>query len=381
MSHGFIRGSLNQDPKRIVFEVADVWALQAIDSDEEDCVTITDVAAPYWELAVGLVWWCHVAAGHPFVHSWLSSAQWLHSAISIALRDEGRLISERMKHLFNEVPVRVAGGLLFELLGQSVGDPLHEEDDVPVVLRSWQAHNFLVTALHELLAAEGTNMPHTVHEVIAHLTTRLARWDDRCFSFGYLSKQSFTLAVNLYNIESRNQNVINSGYESEAVTPCKRGNHVRASSTRARCLVEGIMKSSTAMIEEQEAVCSRLFTIQDVMQSTVRAWLQDKSLTVTHNLGVFAGGALHPRTVRSAAHWDWLLYLGLKKSIVEEDVLERELELQKLVKMFQQEAECHAQVGKQFLRPTQPLLVGFQIVQIIFSSANSTHAHQMQSVW
>lgn len=28
------------------------------------------------------------------------------------------------------------------------------------------------------------------------------------------------------------------------------------------------------MIEEQEAVRGRLFTIQDVMQSTVRAWLQ-----------------------------------------------------------------------------------------------------------
>jgi hypothetical protein len=29
------------------------------------------------------------------------------------------------------------------------------------------------------------------------------------------------------------------------------------------------------MIEEQEAVRERLFTIQDVMQSTVRAWLQE----------------------------------------------------------------------------------------------------------
>lgn len=47
-----------------------------------------------------------------------------------------------------QVPVRVAGGLLFELLGQSVGDPYVEEDDTPVVLRSWQAQNFLLTALH-----------------------------------------------------------------------------------------------------------------------------------------------------------------------------------------------------------------------------------------
>lgn len=28
------------------------------------------------------------------------------------------------------------------------------------------------------------------------------------------------------------------------------------------------------MIEEQEAIRDRLFTIQDVMQSNVRAWLQ-----------------------------------------------------------------------------------------------------------
>lgn len=49
---------------------------------------------------------------------------------------------------FIQVPVRVAGGLLFELLGQSAGDPYVDEDDVPIVLRSWQAQNFLITALH-----------------------------------------------------------------------------------------------------------------------------------------------------------------------------------------------------------------------------------------
>lgn len=42
----------------------------------------------------------------------------------------------------------------------------------------------------------------------------------------------------------------------------------------ARALLEGIRKNSREMIEEQEAVRGRLFTIQDVMQSTVRAWLQ-----------------------------------------------------------------------------------------------------------
>jgi len=33
-------------------------------------------------------------------------------------------------------------------LGQSAGDPFVEEDDIPIVLRSWQAQNFLVTVMH-----------------------------------------------------------------------------------------------------------------------------------------------------------------------------------------------------------------------------------------
>lgn len=141
--------------------------------DEEDDVT---VAAPFWERPVGPTWWCHVAADHPHINAWLSNAQWLHPAISVALRDESKLISDPMKHLLYEVPVRVAGGLLFELLGQSAGDLLVDEDDIPIVLRSWQAQNFLLTALHvkrstsninvlgitevqELLAAGGSNIP------------------------------------------------------------------------------------------------------------------------------------------------------------------------------------------------------------------------------
>lgn len=57
-----------------------------------------------------------------------------------------------------QVPVRVAGGLLFELLGQSAGDPFVEEDDIPVVLRSWQAQNFLLTALHVKGSASNINV-------------------------------------------------------------------------------------------------------------------------------------------------------------------------------------------------------------------------------
>lgn len=44
--------------------------------------------------------------------------------------------------------------------------------------------------------------------------------------------------------------------------------------SETRFLLEGVRRSTRAMIEEQEAVRARLFTIQDVMQSTVRSWLQ-----------------------------------------------------------------------------------------------------------
>lgn len=59
---------------------------------------------------------------------------------------------------FVQVPVRVAGGLLFELLGQSAGDPYHDEDDIPIVLRSFQVQNFLITALHIKGSAKGVNV-------------------------------------------------------------------------------------------------------------------------------------------------------------------------------------------------------------------------------
>lgn len=49
----------------------------------------------------------------------------------------------------------------------------------------------------------------------------------------------------------------------------------------ARSMVEGMKKSTREMIEEQEAVRGRLFTIQDVMQSNVRAWLQVRARYIT----------------------------------------------------------------------------------------------------
>lgn len=387
------------------------WASQLHDfTDDESDVPVADVATPYWERPVGPTWWCHLDAGHPFVTTWLGSSHWLHPAISIALKDESRLISERMKHLLYEVPVRVAGGLLFELLGQSAGDPWVEEDDIPIVLRAWQAQNFLVTVLHvkgsasninvlgilevqEMLAGGGKNIPLCIHEVVAHLACRLARWDDRLFRkhiFGaadevelmFMNRRNhedlhlFTIILN-QEIRRLSTQVIRVKWSLHAREEIvfELLQQLRGNATRA--LLEGVIKSTREMIEEQEAVRGRLFTIQDVMQSTVRAWLQDRSLTVTHNLGVFGGCGLVLSIITglfginvdgipgaSGAPYAFvlfsailavlgavligigLLYLGLKKPIIEENVAVRKMELQELVRMFQHEAETHAQVRK-----------------------------------
>ena len=85
-------------------QISAEWVPQQFDfMDDEDDRTIADLAAPYWERPAGPVWWCHVAASHPHISVWLNNASWLHPAVSIALRDENRLISEKMKHLLYEV--------------------------------------------------------------------------------------------------------------------------------------------------------------------------------------------------------------------------------------------------------------------------------------
>ncbi|PWA94122.1 Mg2+ transporter protein, CorA-like/Zinc transport protein ZntB [Artemisia annua] len=391
------------------------WEAQQFDVlDDEDERTIADLAAPYWERPAGPVWWCNVAANHSRVSSWLNNASWLHPAISIALRDESRLISERMKHLLYEVPVRVAGGLVFELLGQSVGDPYVKEDDVPVVLRSWQAQNFLITALHtkgeapnlnvlgvievqELLSAGGNNIPRTIHEVIALLASRLARWDDRLFRkyiFGEADEvelkfinrrnnEDLNLFIAILNQEIRrlSQQVIRVKWSLHAREEIvfELLQHLRGNTTKM--LLEGMRKSTREMLEEQEAVRGRIFTIQDVMQGTKRAWLQDRSTRVTHNLAVFGGCGLIlsiitglfginvdgiPGSTNTPYAFGLfagilffigiiliivgLLYFGLKQPITEEQVEVRRLELQELVNMFQHEAETHAQVRKHVSR-------------------------------
>ncbi|KAK3446252.1 hypothetical protein EUGRSUZ_A01984 [Eucalyptus grandis] len=270
------------------------------------------------ERPVGPTWWCHVAADHPFVQSWLSNAQWLHPAISISLRDESRLMSERTKHLLYEVPARVAGGLPFEMSGGSA-----------------TVINILgVLEVQEPLVAGGSNIPQSIHEVLAHLAGRLPRWMTRVIRVKW-------------SLHAREEIV----------------------SERAWTLLESIQKSTREMIEEQEAVRGGLFSIQDVM------WITDKSLTVTHKLGVFGGCGLVlsiitgpfginvggiPRLDESPYVLSLfscflpflgatlialgLFYLGLEHPIVEENVEVRKLEHQELVHKFQHEAESHAKV-------------------------------------
>ncbi|XP_062217531.1 uncharacterized protein LOC133917668 [Phragmites australis] len=387
-------------------------------SDSEDDYTVADVAAPYWQRPVGPTWWCHVTAGHPLIDSWLNSAHWIHPAIRTALRDESRLISDRMKYLLYEVPVRVAGGLLFELLGQSVGDPDHEEEDIPIVLRSWQAQKFLVTAMHvkgpssninvlgvtevqELLLAGGSQTPRSVHEVIAHLVSRLSRWDDRLFRkyvFGEadeielkfvnrrnhedLNLISFILNQEIRRLATQVIRVKWSLHAREEIL-LELLRHLRGNATRA--ILESIRKYTRDMLEEQEAVRGRLFTIQDVMQSTVRAWLQDRSLRVTHNLAIFGGGSMVLSIITSLfginvdgipgaqnAPYAFglftglllflgivligvgMLYLGLQNPVSSEKVKVRKLELQELVSMFRHEAEQHGKVREGLSRHGLP---------------------------
>ncbi|THF97031.1 uncharacterized protein LOC114299818 [Camellia sinensis] len=380
---------------------------------DEDDLTVADLAAPYWERPGGPRWWCHVVAGHPFVDVWLRNAQWLHPAISIALRDESRLISDRMKHLLYEVPVRVAGGLLFELLGQSVGDPTVNEDDIPIVLRSWQAQNFLVTVLHVKGAASSINVLGI---------TEVQSWQGFfCLVFG--KTQVWYLAIVKYHRRLFRRSIFGVADEVELKFMNRRTQedmnlftiilnqeirrlsrevirvkwslhareeivfellqHLRGNATKS--LLEVIQKSTREMIQEQEAVRDRLFNIQDVMQGTVRAWLQDRSLRVTHNLAVFGGCGLvlsiftglfgiNVDGIPGSGNTPYafglftailfllgiglialgILYLGLKQPITDEQVEVRKLELQELVKMFQHEAETHAQVRKNFSRNNLP---------------------------
>ncbi|KAF4385992.1 hypothetical protein G4B88_031127, partial [Cannabis sativa] len=341
-------------------QVDDGWASQLLDSmDDEYNFTVAELAAPYWERPAGPVWWCHVSAGHPSIDSWLGNAQWLHPAISLALRDESKLISEKMKHL------------LYELLGQSAGDPFIDEDDIPVVLRSWQAQNFLVTVLHlkgpvsninvlgitevqEFLSAGGYNTPRTVHEIIAHLTSRLTRWDDRLFR-----KSIFGAAdeIELKFMNRRNQEdmnlfsvILNQEIRklSRQVIRVKWSLHAREEivfellqhlkGNTTRILLEGIRKSTREMIEEQEAV--RVLSIITGLFGINVDGIPGAQNT-PYAFGLFAAILFGVGIILIIIG---LIYLGLKQPITEAQVRVRKMELQELVKMFQHEAETHAQL-------------------------------------
>ncbi|XP_056858674.1 uncharacterized protein LOC108840215 [Raphanus sativus] len=136
----------------------------------------------------------------------------------------------------------------------------------------------------------GYNVPRRVREVIAHLACRLSRWDYRLFRksiFGAADEIELKFMnrrnhedVNLFSIilnqeiRKLSRQVIRVKWSLHAREEIifKLVQHLRENV--ARQLLEGLRKNTREMLEEQEAVCGRLFTIQDVMQSSVRAWLQ-----------------------------------------------------------------------------------------------------------
>lgn len=377
-------------------------------SDEDDSLTAADLAHPYWQKRNGPTFWCHVDARHPNIQKTLANSCWLHPAVSVALRDEKRLISDRMKHLLYEVPVRVAGGLLFELTGHSIGDPNHDEEDVPVILRSWQSQNFLITSMHvkgvinhlnvlgvmevqDLVGAGGPEAPKCSQEVIAQLVSRLARWDDRMSRKHYFGaadevelkyvnrkgKEDLALLSIILNREIR--------YLSTQVIRIKWSLHARQEiihelvthlkEPSALSVLDKVAKQTREMLEEQEAVRDRLFTVQDVMQSNAREKLQQKSLRVQHNLAVIGGGGLllsvivglfginldgipggsdNPHAFAIFTTCLFLLgatviivgirRLGLKNPPTEEEVMSRKAELNEFVHKFQKAAEAHEKV-------------------------------------
>lgn len=57
-----------------------------------------------------------------------------------------------------------------------------------------------------------------------------------------------------------------------------------------------------------------------------------------------------------------IIYLGLKRPVSEEQVEVRKMELEELVKMFQHEAETHAQVRQENPRQSWPTIARDQIL-------------------
>ena len=140
-------------------------------------------------------------------------------------------------------------------------------------------------------------------------------------------------------------------------------------------VLQKVEKQTREMLDEQDDVRDRLFTVQDVMQSNAREKLQQKSLRVQHNLAVIGGGGLLLSVIvglfginvdgipggdnnpYAFAIFSTVLFLigavvivigirrlGLKKPPTEEEVVSRKEELDQFVTRFQKAAEAHEKV-------------------------------------
>jgi len=143
----------------------------------------------------------------------------------------------------------------------------------------------------------------------------------------------------------------------------------------ALVILKKVHKKTREMLEEQDAVRDRLFTVQDVMQSNVREKLQERSVRVTHNLSVIGGSGLllsiivglfginldgipgNSNSPYAFGVFSVLLFalgaitclvgirrLGLRQPPTEEAVMSRKAELQDFVNQFQKAAEAHEKV-------------------------------------
>ena len=140
-------------------------------------------------------------------------------------------------------------------------------------------------------------------------------------------------------------------------------------------ILKKVHKKTREMLEEQDDVRDRLFTVQNVMLSNVREKLQERSVRVTHNLSVIGGSGLllsvlvglfginldgipggsnapYAFTIFSfllfalgaITCWIGIRRLGLKPPPSEEAVMNRKAELQDFVHQFQKAAEAHEKV-------------------------------------
>lgn len=77
---------------------------------------------------------------------------------------------------------------MFELLGQSAGDPYVDEDDIPVVLRSWQAQNFLITSLHVKGSASSINVLGITEVQVCSYLNRILNSSDKLVNYSRMIK-------------------------------------------------------------------------------------------------------------------------------------------------------------------------------------------------